>query len=146
MKNFLKLLAAMMVIAMPFALTACSSDDDEDDDKGKTYEYEWTLSNTSLSSGATTDQKMQALEAETQVNQMLALAFTTQGFVVDVTDQEFSVSDTQEAVSIFDNKVKSAIYSVKGSSNYSTIVAVLPDEAKLTVKRGSTKVFDDKLK
>ncbi len=142
MKNILKLLAAMMVIALPFALTACSSDDDDDDNN----EYSWTLSNTSLSSGATADDKRRALEAEQQVNQMLAMAFTSQKFVVDVTKQTFSVSNTTEDVTTYDNKVKSAVYSVKGNSEFSSIVSVLPDDARLIVKRGSTKVFDEKLK
>ena len=143
MKNFWKILAALMVVALPFVVASCGDDDDE---KGpKTYQYTWTLQNTSLGSSATTAEKQAALTAEATVNTLFANAFKAQGFVVDATAQKFSVQSENDA-SGFDNRVKSAVYGVKAQASFLSAVEPLPSAAKVTVKRGSTVVIDEKLK
>ncbi|MBR0432815.1 MAG: hypothetical protein IJK15_03840 [Bacteroidaceae bacterium] len=143
MKNFWKILAALMVVALPFVVASCG--DDDEDNGPKTYEYSWTLQNTTPSSSATTQDKQAALTAETAINSLLAAEFRKQGFTVDATNQKFSVQSENEPAS-FDNKVKSAVYSVKAQDAYLAAAEKLPSASKLVVKRGSTNIINESLK
>ena len=142
-KNLWKILAALIVIALPLVVSSCAKDDEE---KGpKTYTWNWTLQNTNLGSNATTAEKTAALTAEGEVNVLFGAAFKAQGFKVDVVGQKFTF-DTEEAPTLYDNKVKSAVYAVLAESSLAGIVQPLPNTAKVVVKRGSTTVIENKLK
>ncbi len=143
MKNLWKIMAALMIIALPFVVASCGSDDEEVGPK--TYTWAWTLQNTSLGSSATTVQKTDALAAEGEVNLLLAAAFKAQGFTVDAQNQKFTI-ETEELPTLFDNKVKSAVYAVLSQPTLSDIVQPLPASSKIVVKRGSTTVIENKLK
>lgn len=143
MKNIWKIMAALLVVALPFVVTACGGDDEEDGPK--TYTYTWTLQNTNLPSSATTAEKAEALVAETTVNGLFATAFRAQGFSVDANKQEFTIS-TEDAISPYDNKVKSAVYAVKSSEALAAAAEKLPTSAKIQVKRGSTAIITESLR
>ena len=143
MKKFLwKIMAVLAIVALPFVVASCNSDEDEGP---KTYTWVWTLQNTSLGSSATTAERAAALAAEGEVNQLLAASFKVQGFKVDAENQKFTI-ETEESVSLYDNKVKSAVYAVLANANLADITKPLPSSSKIVVKRGSTTVIENKLK
>ncbi len=143
MKNIWKIMAALLVVALPFVATACG--DDDDDDGPKTYTYSWNLQNTNLPSSATTAEKAEALVAETTINGLFATAFRAKGFVVDANKQEFSIV-TDDDISKYDNNVKSAIYEVKGTDALSVAAQKLPSSAKIQVKRKGKTVITENLR
>ena len=145
MKNLLKIMAAILVIALPLVITSCK----KDEDKGpKTYNYSWLLQNTSLSSSATTAERQAALAAEEAVNKLFAAEFKKRGFSdADALTQKFSVT-TEDAVGDWDSKVKQACYTVKGMIELATAAHALPANASIVVKRSGAKdaIFNEKLK
>lgn len=145
MKNFWKILAALMVVALPFVVAACGGDD-EDENAPKTYTYTWTLQGTQLPSSATTAEKAAALAAESSVNTIFGAELKKQGFTVDVTAQKFETSPTQNEPNSFDNKVRAAFYAVKATEQYTIAVEPLPAASKILIKRGSTNIVSDNLK
>lgn len=144
MKNIWKIMAALLIVALPFITAACG-DDDKEEEGPKTYTYTWLLQNTSLPESAKTDEKAAALLAETTVNGLFATAFTNQGFKVDSKKQEFTIL-TQDAISQFDNKVKSAVYAVKSSDALAAAAEKLPASAKIQIKRGNTTIITESLR
>ena len=144
-KNLWKIMAALMVIALPFVVASCGSDDE--DNGPKTYNWSWTLQNTTLGNNATTAEKSAALEAEGKVNALFATIIKAQDkdFKVDAQTQKFSV-ETENEPNLYDNKVKAAVFSMLSDASWATMVEPLPASAKIVVKRGSTVVIENKLK
>ncbi|MCR4995121.1 MAG: hypothetical protein K6A32_07095 [Bacteroidales bacterium] len=143
MKNLLKILAAVLVIALPMVVASCGSDDEEEGPV--TYTYNWTLQNTDLGSSATTNEKMAALQAEATINGVLAKAFANNGFTVDADNQKFTI-ETEDDVDRYDNAVKSAVYAVLAGSDVPAVAEALPSSAKVVVKRGSKTIIENKLR
>ena len=135
MKFSIKVLMAALLFCLPFAFISCSSDDD-DDDPG-TYKYEWILSNTYPTNGST-QERATALAAETAINDAIANAFKPLG-AVDKNAQTLTIT-TGDANSN-DKKVKSAYYAVAVS--FDTLAEGLPSSAKITIKRGGTKIVNN---
>jgi hypothetical protein len=144
MKNIWKVLAAMMVVALPFVVSSCGSDDE--DNGPWDYNYSWTMTETNLPGNPTAAEKQAALAAEATLSQNLAAAFQKQGFSVDVNKQTFTKAQTTDAVSIWDSKAKSAVYAVKGVENYLESVEALPASARLIVRRGGDEIYNERIK
>lgn len=143
MKNLLKIMAAILVIALPLVITSCK----KDEDKGpKTYNYSWLLQNTQLSS-ATLEQEEAALAAKKAVNALFTAEFTNRGFKVNASAQTFSI-ETEDDVANWDSKVKQACYTVKGKPELATAAEALPAKASIVVKRSGAKdaIFNETLK
>lgn len=141
MKFSIKVLMAMLLFCLPFAITSCGSDDDDDDKGPKTYTYEWTLSNATVSNGSISEQQA-ALNAQIAVNAILVKTFQILG-TVNSDKQTLTVTGGEEKAN--DNKVKSAYYGV--ASEISAAATGMPDNARITIKRDRTKVIDnEKLK
>lgn len=141
-KNLWKILAALMVIALPFVVASCGNDDE--DNGPKTYTYSWLLQNTTLPGTPTTAERQAALAAEDAVNTLLAAEFTKRGFTVDKNAQTFKV-ETEDAPETWDGYAKRAVNTVKGQDALAVAVEALPANAKVVVKRGSTVLVDEKL-
>lgn len=140
MKFSIKVLMAMLLFCLPFAITSCGSDDDDDDNGPKTFKYEWTLSN--ASSNGTVNEQQAAVNAQAAINSILVKAFQTLG-TVDTNKQTLTITGGEDKSN--DNLVKSAYYGV--ASQISTAAEALPNNARITIKRGGTKVIDnEKLK
>lgn len=141
MKFSIKVLMAMLLFCLPFAITSCGSDDD-DDNSPKTFKYEWTLSNATISNGTVAEQQA-AVNAQAAINTVLvkALQAVANG-VVDSSKQTLTITGGEEKVN--DNLVKSAYYAI--ASQISVAAEPLPANARITIKRGGTKVIDEKLK
>lgn len=140
MKFSIKVLVAMLLFCLPFAITSCGSDDDDDDNGPKTFKYEWTLSN--ASSNGTVNEQQAAVNAQAAINSILVKAFQTLG-TVDTNKQTLTITGGEDKSN--DNLVKSAYYGV--ASQISTAAEALPNNARITIKRGGTKVIDnEKLK
>lgn len=144
MKNVLKIMAAIVIIALPLVITSCK----KDEDKGpKTYEYSWLLQNTQLSS-PTVEEEEAALAAKKAVNALFTAEFTKRGFTVNASTQTFSIV-TEEDVANWDSKVKQACYTVKGMAELATAAEALPAKASIVVKRSGSKevtIFNETLK
>ena len=146
MKNLWKVFAALLVVALPFAVAACGSDDEEPTGPF-THSYSWTLQNTSLGADATTVQKQAALAAEVAVNGLLAQAFRGQGFTVDASTQQFKVvSETVSDPTGYDKKVKAAVANVLAAEALQVAAEPLPANAMVLVKRNGGVVAEERLK
>lgn len=141
MKFSIKVLMAMLLLCLPFAITSCGSDDDDDNDSPKTYTYSWTLSN--VTSTGTVAEQQAAVNAQAAVNTLLVKGLqTVANSVVDSNKQTLTITGGSESVN--DNLVKAAYYAV--ASQLATAAEALPANARITIKRGSTKIIDEKLK
>ena len=144
-KNLWKILAALMVIALPLVVTSCK----KDEDKGpKTYNYSWTLQNTTLPGTPTVAEEEAAIAAKKSINALFAAEFRKRGFLdADATSQTFSVT-TEDDVADWDSKVKQACYTVKGLSELFAVAGALPSNASIVVKRSGAKdaIFNEKLR
>lgn len=141
MKFSIKVLMAMLLFCLPFAITSCGSDDDDEPTGPKTYTYEWTLSNASMSNGSIAEQQA-AVNAQIAVNAVLVKAFQSLG-TVNSEKQTLAIVGGDEKAN--DNNVKSKYYGV--ASEISAAATGMPDNARITIKRGGTKVIDnEKLK
>jgi hypothetical protein len=75
MKNCIRIFIAVVLLAIPVAFTACSSDDGPRTPRGpETFEYHWELAGTIIAQG-TAAEKRAALEAEEEVNSILVSSF-----------------------------------------------------------------------
>lgn len=142
-KNLMKIMAALMIIALPFVVASCGSDDE--DEGPKTYNYSWLLQNTQLGGSATTAERQAALLAEEAVNTLFAAEFTKRNFKVNISSQTFSVETTEDA-DVWDSYAKRAVSTVKGTDALAVAVEALPANAKIVVKRGSKELVNEKLR
>ena len=145
MKNLWKIMAAMLVIALPFVVAACGDDDEEP--QPVTYTYRWTLENVDLPSGSTVEQRQAALNAQSAINVLIVQEFTTRKFTVDATSQKLTVT-TMDNVADWDDKVKRAVSTLKGMDALAEAAEALPNDAKIVVKRDNAKnaIVDEKLR
>ena len=145
MKNLWKIMAAMLVIALPFVVAACGDDDEEP--QPVTYTYRWTLENVDLPSGSTQQQRQAALDAQGAINALIVQEFTTRKFTVDAINQKLTVT-TMDNVADWDDKVKRAVSTLKGMDALAEAAEALPSDAKIVVKRDNAKnaIVDEKLR
>lgn len=134
MKNFWKILAAVMVIALPFVAASCSSDDDED--KPKTYEYKWEYTGISSTTQAT-------LVIISNMNNILGTAIKAKGFTVDTENQKFSISCLAEEIDSKDSQVKSAFYGIQ--DDLKTAAKDLPGSPYIKIT-GRKQLINEKVK
>ncbi len=141
MKLSIKVLLAMLLFCLPFAITSCGSDDDDEPSGPKTYTYEWSFSNATVSNGSINEQQA-ALNSQIAINAVLVKAFQSLG-TVNSDKQTLAITGGEEKSN--DNKVKSAYY---GAANDVAAAATgLPSNARITIKRGGTRLVDnEKLK
>lgn len=137
MKLNITALMAMLLLCLPFALTSCGSDDDDEPTGPKTYKYEWSISNATVTNGTIAEQQA-SVNAQIAINGVLVKAFQTLG-TVDTDKQTLTMVDGDEKSN--DNKVKSAYYGA--ANDVATAATGLPDKARITIKRGSTKLVDN---
>ena len=88
MKNFWKVLAAMMVIALPFIASSCGSDDE--DNGPWTLTYFWRLEGVDLNS-IPVDQLSDVAAALKNIDDQISQAYQAKGFKTDVAQKQFSV-------------------------------------------------------
>ncbi|MBO4905537.1 MAG: hypothetical protein J5486_00685 [Bacteroidaceae bacterium] len=143
-KNYWKLLAAAFAICLPFAFTACSSDDDEDEGP-ELYQYSWSLDNTTKAD-ATIQEQQAILNACVEINKIVASQLQSEGFQsVDVNKQTFEI-ETEKDIKDYDDKVVAVAYVVKANSTVKSYLQVMPDNVALTFKRSGKKFDSVKLK
>lgn len=88
MKNIWKVLAAMMVIALPFIASSCSSDDE--DNGPWTLTYFWRLEGVDLNSIPVAELS-QVAAALTNIDAQIAKAYQAASFKADATLKQFSI-------------------------------------------------------
>lgn len=133
MKNFWKMLAAMMIIALPFALAASSSKDDEEEKGPKTYEFTWEYRDY-------IDQSAQDLSiysnATTAISQALASELNKLGYKAQASTKSFTITTETLTDESMRKQISSAITLTTVSAGQSC--QVLKKGAKLVVKRGGS--------
>ena len=145
LKFSIKVLMAMLLFCLPFAITSCCSDDDDEPTGPKTYTYEWKLSNTTFNNG-TTEQKEAALIAEKAVNAALIKEFGKLG-TINSSNQTLTISDTEgKTTNETYNDAQVTLAYETASMSFKESISALPDNARITIKRGNTKVVDKNLK
>lgn len=140
MKNYFKILMAMVVICLPFALMSCGSDDD---DGPKKTTYSWELKDCDAPSSATNEAKIAAIQAAEAIDQALYNKFNSNGWTADKTKRQFIVTGGSDLTN--DAAVKLAFNQVVLGFS-SAIIEALPNGAKVAVKRGKTTVDETNLK
>lgn len=141
MKNYFKILMAMVVLCLPFALMSCGSDDDDSGPKKTTYT--WELKDTTPPSSAASDVKIAAAQAEQAIDEALYVKFNSKGWTATKSERKFIVTGGTDITN--DAAVKIAFNEVVLGLS-SAIKSALPDGAKVAVKRGKTTVDEANLK
>lgn len=140
MKNFWKILAALMVVALPFVVASCGDDDDED--KVPTYTYTWDLNGIDINK-ISEDQQVPVINARNAVNDQIAKAYTAKGFTVSKDDKKFTIQ-SETAVKTIDERVEETFLELKRTDAFQAQASILPSTATLIVKRGSTTVINNR--
>ncbi len=137
MKNILKVLAAMLVVALPFVVASCSSDDD--DDKGpKQQTFAWSYENyldPSAEDPTIYTNAAKSIDAEFS-KQIQNLGYTLTG------DRTFTIL-TDKTNADMKTEVQAAIALTK--VNASTYCKQLRSGAKITVKRNNSSFVSERL-
>ncbi len=141
MKNYFKIMMAMVVICLPFALMSCGSDDDDSGPKKTTYN--WELKDTTPPSSASSEVKIAAAQAEQAIDEALFAKFNSKGWTATKSERKFIVTGGTDITN--DAAVKIAFNEVVLSFS-SAIKSALPDGARVAVKRGKTTVDEANLK
>ena len=89
MKNIWKVLAAMMVIALPFVVSSCSSDDDDNGPWTLTYNWKWE--NVDFTNITPDSLYLVASTARVNINNQIANAYKNAGFQVNSNEYQFSI-------------------------------------------------------
>lgn len=152
MKNIWKILAAMIIVALPFAVASCGGDDEEEI---PTLTYVWELKNVSIDK-VTEDQQATVINARNQINKMIAAAYRSATvetpesknahFTVKEDEKQFSIQTEKRAEDI-DDEVYSIFLDLKKNEAFRVQTSILNDnkiEAKLVINRGKTIVVDNK--
>lgn len=143
MKNLWKIMAAMLVIALPFVVASCGDDDEE---QGPiTYTYSWTLEGVEPASNATLQERQNNLNAQAAITALIVQEFTKREFTVDATAQKLTIS-TEENITDWDNKVKRAVSTIKGTDELAAAAEALPEKAKIVIKRDKLTIVDETLR
>ena len=129
MKNIWKVLAAMMVVALPFMVAACSSDDD--DDKGpKEQTFTWTY-----------DPNIY-VEATKAIDVVFAAQIKNLGYTPDADAKTFTIV-TEKSASDMKTEVQAAVALTK--VNAAEYCKKLRSGAKITIKRNNSSFLSEKL-
>ena len=140
MKNFWKILAALMVVALPFVVASCGGDDDED--QIPTYTYTWDLNGIDINK-VSEDQQVPVINARNAVNQQIGAAYKAKGFTVDTENKKFTIQ-TETAVKTIDERVEETFLELKRTTAFQAQASVLPASATILIKRGSTTVINNR--
>ena len=134
MKNLWKILAAMMVIALPFAVASCGSDDEEEEGP-KTYEFTWDYD-----LGTSAVSEIQKLTPSlVNIDQAFATALNENGYKALSSSREFSKT-TEKDISFLKEEIDLAIRTAKLKTSNSC--QELKKGSKIIVKqKNSTKEF-----
>ena len=139
MKNLWKILAALLVVALPMLVASCGDDDEVDEIP--TYTYKWELNGIDLNKVADEDQ-VATINARNTVNDLVARAYTVAGFTVDATNKKFTI-ETEKAVKDLDEEVQITYLTLKQTDAFKSAASVLPKNATILIQRGSTKVVNN---
>lgn len=139
MKNIWKIMAAMLIVALPFVAAACGSDDKED--VVPTYTYKWDLNGIDLNKIAEEDQ-VATINARNTVNDLVAKTYASNGFTVDAEKKSFSIQ-TETAVKNVDEQVQVVFLTLKSVEAFKNAASVLPPRASITIQRSNTKVVNN---
>ena len=152
MKNIWKILAAMIIVALPFAVASCGGDDEEEI---PTLTYVWELKNVPIEK-VPDEQQLTVINARNQINKMIAAAYRTATvetpesknahFTVKEDEKQFSLQTEKRAEDI-DDEVYAIFLDLKKNEAFKVQTSILNDnkiEATLVINRGKTKVVDNK--
>ena len=152
MKNIWKILAAMMIVALPFTFASCGGDDEEET---PTLTYVWELKNVSIDK-VPESQQATVINARTQINKMIADAYRSATvetpesknahFTVKEDEKQFFLQTEKRAEDI-DDEVYAIFLDLKKKESFRVQTSILNDnkiDATLVINRGKTIVVDNK--
>lgn len=144
MKNFWKVLAAMMVIALPFIASSCGSDDE--DNGPWTITYYWKFLNLNIDQ-IPDDEQGVVIAARTSITNYINAAYETAGFKVDKNEKTFSkvitVND-EKTINQLDELVMSTLLDLKRTSkDFQEASDKLPNNTTLQVWRNGKYIFEN---
>lgn len=139
MKSIFKIMMALAVICLPFALVSCG---DDDDDGPHTDTYTWVLDNTTPPSSATSEAKIAAAQAEQAIDEALYLKFNSKGWNANKAERKFVITG---GTSLTNDQLVKIEFNIVLSGLSSAVRSALPNDAKVSIKRGGTTVDSSKL-
>lgn len=128
MKNFWKILAAMLIVALPFAVTACGSDKEEEQTGPKTYSFTWVYEDYIETSATDLLKYQNAINA---IDQAFASQLNKLGYKALASSKTFTITTEKESEDL-KQEITAAITLAKVNAKESC--AVLKQGAKLVVK------------
>ena len=140
MKNIWKVMAAMMVIALPFIVSSCSSDDE--DNGPWTLTYFWQLENVNRD---VEPAQLAALgEALISIENQMVSAYKTAGFKFGEKNNVFSIEiTTNDDLTILrqDSKVGDVFTKLAESAAFQEAVNKLEGEPKMYIWRDGKEII-----
>lgn len=139
MKKILwKIVAAVVIIALPFALASCSKDEEKVDNGPWKFSYKWSVDGLLLDK-ITDDEVLNAtIKARGEINKLIASAFEGEKFIdVDITNKTFTtpeltVNDDSKR-NEWDAKVKRAWSNLQPSNDFQDQLKLLPEDQNPTL-------------
>lgn len=152
MKNIWKILAAMIIVALPFAVASCGGDDEEEI---PTLTYVWELKNVSVDR-VPESQQLTVINARTQINKMIADAYRSATVETpESKNAHFTVKEDEKQKQFFlqtekraediDDEVLAIFLDLKKKDAFKVQASILNDhkiDATLVINRGKTIVVD----
>ena len=127
---------AMLMFCLPFALVSCG--DDDDDNKVHTDTYTWSFTNTTPAASASAEVKAAAALAEGQIDDALVAKFNAQsGWTASKSDRKLVI---EGGSSVTNDQLVKVQFNLAVVGLSSAVKEALPNNASVTIKRGSTTV------
>ena len=131
MKNILKVLAAVLVVALPFVVASCSSDDDNKNEP-KVRTYYWEVGGINLNE-IPEDQQVEVINARNEVSKSVAKAYSNAGFNVNETQKSFTITCKDDELTSYNEKVEITFLTLKQTEDFKDKANILPQTAYLLV-------------
>lgn len=139
MKNIWKVMAAMLVVALPFIVSSCSSDDDD------SWSYSWELSGIDYNNIKDDEAKIAAIRATSEVHKSIAQMINSVLQMKSTTNTEnykgtLTFEPTKEIeIEEYNAQINNYFYNtLRKSEAFKEIIQNLPESARITLTQNRT--------
>lgn len=130
MKNILKVLAAVLVVALPFVVASCSSDDDnKNEPKVRTYYWEVGVDWNKISA----NERGSVTTAWGNLNQLIVNGLKKANYNVDADKYAFTITCKDDELVQNNRSIKGKFMEIMGTDDFIDLAELLPERSYLLV-------------